>query len=247
MKFKFVQLINNPIRNWILLLAIILLSNSCEPVVAFDKAMPPEVESISSIPLEFIGVYMCESDSSLVYIDNDEIFKESYREFITTRDKVKETEGCSLVAGGIYLPGRKECIPVTFIGEDSISAKVYDIETLFSFREFEVAKYHKGHLFLNIRDKNEHWYTFIFTPNVDGSVEWKLVDVPRDIETIEAITPDYTSIPVGEDKVLYILSPTLVEFEDILEKEYFMDCEYLTPINSEHFYRDAPINHVNGF
>ena len=221
--------------------SLLLLSNACQPVTAFDKPMPPDIESITSIPEPFIGVYLCESDSNLIYIDQHEIYKESLREFYTTRDKVKETENCALVAGGLFLPGRAACIPVEFIGEDSIYAKIYEVDLLFGFRENEIAKYHNGHLFLNLKDKKDYWYTFLFTPNNDGSVEWKLVDVPNVIDSIENITHNYTSIEIEKNRRQFVLSPTLVEFEDILEKEYFLNCEYLTPINSEQFIREIPM------
>ena len=130
-------------------LLILLTAISCEPAVVFKDAMPPEVDAITTIPKQFHGVYMCESDSSRIYIERDHAVQESYYQFITSVERVRESEDCSIVAGGLYLPGRKECIPFEWINEDSITAKVYELDTLFEFADDEVMKLYRGHLFLN--------------------------------------------------------------------------------------------------
>lgn len=225
--------------NLSLLIAALLFAYACQPFVVFDQAMPPETDVLTNIPIQFLGTYVCESDSSLLYIDRDKIYKESYYEFITTRERVAETEDCNILAGGIFLPGREECVPVTSIGTDSIYAQVYDIHTLFSFQENETAKLYKGHLFLNVQDDRKNWYSFLFTPNIDGSIDWNLITVPNDLEKIKAITPDYTTFEVNENTKQYILSPTLKEFDKVLEQEYFLECDHLTPVRSKIFLKDT--------
>ena len=216
------------------LVGIVLWILSCEPGVVFEEAMPPDVESIHHIPVQFTGAYLCESDSSRIFIYDQLAIKESAYEFTTTLDKISETEDCRILDGGLYLPGRKECVPFTYLTQDSISATLYDIDTLFNFRRYEVAKLYKGHLFLNQLDPQEHWITWMLSPEPDGALLLKLIDVPDKIKSVEAITQDYSTRVTEKEKVQYIINPTLVEFDRILKKEYTVECERLTPIILEH-------------
>ncbi len=215
------------------LFLISILASSCEINVFFDKAMPPDVDALEEIPEQFQGVYMCESDSSIIYSSPDLIYKESYFRFVTTVDRIIETENCSIVEQGLYLPGRKECIPFEYISEDLITADIYEIDTLFSFDKYRVAKYYKGRLFLNIGSNKEKWITFMITPSTDGSLIWEYIDVPDNIKTIEEITTNYKAIPAKKDKIKYHLNPTLVEFDRILDDKYMQSCDVLTPVNYE--------------
>lgn len=206
---------------------------SCEPNVLFQEAVPPEVLAIDRLPEEFQGVYMCESDSSRMYADDFIIYNESYHQFVTTLDRIKDTEHCSIIAGGLYLPGRKECIPFEYISEDTITAKVYSIDTLFAFRDNEILKLYKGRLFMNYKNGLDEWVTFMISPMEDGAMNWELIDIPDRVRKVEAITQDYSVRVNVDDEKKYIIKPNLVEFERILDKNYLRPCDVLYPINLE--------------
>ena len=217
-----------------LLIAIIL--TACDHRVKFADPMPPEIDIESTIPDFFLGTYVCESDSSRLHVDKYMAIKETYYIFETSVAEVNETENCSLVAGGLYLLGRKECIPFEFISEDSISAKVYDLDTIFAFRKDEVMKYHLGHLFINYMNKNQEWETWRFTPQLDGSIAFEFLAIPNDEEKIKRAAYDYETRIDSMEKVHYILNPTKKEFEEILTKDYMFQCDILVPINLEKGY-----------
>ena len=206
---------------------------SCEPNVLFEEAVPPEVSAIDRIPIDFQGGFICESDSSRMYADEFIIYNESYHQFVTTLDRIKETENCSIIAGGLYLPGRKECIPFEYLSEDTITAKVYSIDTLFAFRDHEVLKLYKGRLFMNYKNGLDEWVTFMISPMEDGALKWELIDIPDSVRKVEAITRDYTMRVNADDETKYIIKPTLVEFERIIDKNYVRPCDILFPINFE--------------
>jgi hypothetical protein len=216
-----------------LIIISVFLLQSCQLNVLFDKSVPPGIDAIDQVPALFQGVYLCESDSSFIYADRFIIYQESYFEFETTLQKVKETEGCSVVDGGIYLPGRQECVPFEYISEDSITAMVYDIDTLFAFREGEVLKYYKGHLFINYMDDNQNWMTFMITPLEDGALKWDLIEVPNIEKKINDITDQVVSYEDDKKKKKYVINPSLVEFDYILEKDYTRLCDILNPVNFE--------------
>lgn len=227
----------NNISSLLFILSLTFFLSACEINVFFKEASPPGVESISSIPGTFQGVYICESDSSRLYASTNVIYQESYVEFVTTLQNVKETESCSILNQGLYLPGRKECVPFEYIGEDSIRAKIYTIDTLFHFKpEKEVAKFYKGRLFLNKKSELDDWLTWMVTPNSDGTLLWELIKVPNDIDDLVDITHSIKDRPVfklDKDEKQYIINPTLVEFDKILENDYLIKCDVLTPVNFE--------------
>jgi hypothetical protein len=206
---------------------------ACEPNVLFEKAMPPEIDALEYIPEVFHGIYICDSDSSRFYVNQDIILNERYMEFETTLEKVRETEDCSIIAGGLYLPGFKMCVPYEHIGEDSIKARVYMQDTVFIFSEVSVAKYYKSRLFLNYLANDNIWITYMITPLEDGTMHWELIEVPDKLQKIKEITHEVRIKVFDEDTRKYIINPTLVEFDKILEKEYTSDCDYFTPINFE--------------
>jgi len=213
--------------------ATLLMLVSCVPNVLFQEAVPPGVDAINEVPENFQGVFVCESDSSRIYADRFVVYNESYHMFVTAIDRVNETENCSIVAGGLYLPGRKECIPFEYIGEDSIQAKVYSIDTLFSFKDTEVMKLYKGRLFMNYQNDQNEWITYMISPMEDGAMNWEIIDVPDKVHTVEEITHDYKTRKNEDDETMYIIKPTLVEFDRILQKGYSSQCDILTPINFE--------------
>lgn len=209
----------------------------CEPKVIFEQAMPPDVKPLASIPDKFQGVYRCESDGSRMYADKYKVFKESYHQFTTTLERVRETENCSILAGGLYLPGRQECVPFEYLGGDTITAKVYDLDTLFHFGPKQVAKEYRGRLFLNMSDNTGKWMTFMVSPNEDGSMMWELIDIPNKLKDVSEITYNFKTKKNKDDETIYILNPTMVEFDKIINNDdNMMECDILYPINLEDGY-----------
>lgn len=217
----------------VMIIAICMII-SCKPNVLFQEAVPPGVDTISKIPANFQGVYMCESDSSRMYAEENVIYNETYRMFVTPISRVTEREDCSIVAGGLYLPGRKECIPFEYVNEDTIMAKIYSIDTLFSFKNTEAMKLYKGHLFMNYKNKLDEWVTYMITPMEDGAMNWELIDIPDKVKNVEAITHEYKTRKNKDDETMFIIKPTLVEFDRILRQDYMTPCDILIPINLEY-------------
>ncbi len=221
------------ISSVILLLGIIIAIHSCEPNVVFETAQPRDIEAIDKIPEQFQGTFMCESDSTYIKISDFVAFQERRFIFITTIQQVRETENCSIADGGLYLPGRKDCIPFDYLSEDSIRAEIWEYDTLFSFHPDEVAKFYKGHLFLNQKLKTGAWMTWMLTPENNDALTLKLIDVPDNLKTIEKVSHEVRTIPKEDDKYQYVINPTLVEFDRILEMDFLLECETLFPVNFE--------------
>ncbi|MBT8229990.1 MAG: hypothetical protein KJO50_07000, partial [Bacteroidia bacterium] len=104
----------------------------------------------------------------------------------------------------------------------------------------QVAKYYKGHLFLNEQNDNKNWVTWLLSPQEDGRLVLDLIVVPDKKKEVEEITFDYETVKEKE-KVKFIINPTLVEFERILDREYFLECDILTPVNFEDCHFQVPV------
>jgi len=211
----------------------IILFLACDHRVKFADAMPPDIELAESIPDVFLGTFICESDSSRLYINENSAVKESHYLFETSIQRIRETENCSLVAGGLYLPGRQECIPFKYIDGDSVSATVYELDTIFAFRENEAAKYYKGHLFVNYNNEKGEWDTWMFTPQTNGTILFEFIAVPDNERKIIDVTKDFVKRTDANEKIHYTLNPTKKEFDQILNRDYLFECDILTPVNLE--------------
>jgi len=206
---------------------------SCEPTVYFENTMPPHIDPLSEIPGEFQGVYLCESDNNIIYADNLAVYLESHNQFVTSIDQINQTESCSIVEGDLYLSDRKECVPFEYLDDDRILAHVIDIDTLFSFGKNDVAKMYKGRLFLNVKGEFSDWITFMITPQEHGILLWEMIEVPDDLSTLENLTNKYKKKEYYDRDPKYVINPTLKEFDEILDRQYTLTCDYLIPINLE--------------
>lgn len=219
----------------LLFLSIVIsttLLTSCDSNVVFEEAMPAQIGALETIPDEFLGIYVCSSDSSIMYAHENVIFIESYFQFYTTLDQVKETENCNIIDNAIYLPGREECAEFTYVNEDTISVKVNFLDTLFGFRHFEQVKLYKGRLFFNLLDKESHWTSFMVSPKENGVLSFSMIDLSQDLDGLKELKyKELLKNKVGiEKKDQYLIKPTLIEFDMLLERDLTLICDSLVPI-----------------
>lgn len=206
---------------------------ACETKVMFKNAIPPEGKVLRTIPTPFLGVYYSQCDSTILHALPDVIYKEGYFEFTTTTAKIQEEKGCRIADNGMYLRGTKECVPFEYVNGDTINVKLIQKDTLFVISEHQVAKLYEGHLYLNHKDNNHNWIASRVTPRADGSLLWELVDVPNRVEKVREITKDYQSYIRRDDEEIFVLNPTQIEFETLLNKGYLRECDVFIPLTLE--------------
>ena len=215
--------------NYLYLITLVLFVG-CIPNVLFKEALPPDIQAISEFPIEMIGTYVCESDGNIIEITKEAIIKEEYYTVTMPITEIGQSETCAIVDGSLHIEGRQECIPFTYVSEDTISAQVFDLDTLFS-TQTSVLKMYRGHLFVNTLGSDKAWITFMVSHGKYGDLIWKLILVPDEIEQINEITSDVSIVKSEEDKMeKYIINPSLKEFDYILNKDFTIECEQLTPI-----------------
>ena len=216
-------------RYLVILISVVVLS-SCEPKVLFENALPPDTKPLSTIPVEFQGVFYSECDSTVLHATSDVIYTDAYFQFVTTVTSVQEREECKITDQGFYLHGTKECAPFEYLNGDTILVKLHQKDTMFHISKGQVAKLYKGRLFLNSRDVNNNWMTSIVTPGEAGRLHWDLIDIPNKVDKIKKITSDYTSYKRSDDSEIFVIKPTQIEFEKLLSKEYLTECDVFIPL-----------------
>lgn len=223
----------------IVILFLFLSLSACEEGVVFKEANPPGIATIDKIPEIFHGTYMCESDSSIIRIRDYDAMRLSSYSIETSIEEVLESEHCAIVDGGLHIYGREECFPFDYISEDSISADIYLIDTMFAFDEDQKLKYYEGQLFLNTKTLSGNWLTWTLAASEGRSLAFSFVSVPADEEAIGALSQRYETGVIERDRVQYILDPTIEEFDFILSQKYSELCDILIPIDIEHTYPGA--------
>ncbi len=222
-------------KKYSIIIVYLFLIYACETTVTFQQASPPDVAVINAIPDAFIGMYRCQSDSTLIVIDEQAVYSEQLIGFTTTKFRVNETEGCNIKDGGVYFRGIEECVPFKDLGDDRIYVELIDRDTLFAFREGECAKFYKGHLFINHLTQDNSWVTFLLTPQDHHQLLFEYLEIPNNPKAIEAVTLDYRPIAKpDEEEDFFMINPSLIEFEEFLQDKFRVECEVLDLLNFEY-------------
>lgn len=204
---------------------------SCEPKVLFQKALPPEGQKLKSIPANFQGVFYSECDTTILHALDNVIYTEGFFQFKTTLGRIEEEPGCRISDQGMYLRGVNECVPFEYINEDTILVNVVQKDTMFFISDEQVAKLYKGSLYLNHKDENGNWIVSTVTPDEKGRLHWSLIDIPNKVDKIKEITKDYSSYTRDDKEEIFVINPTQIEFDQLLNKEYLTECDVFIPLN----------------
>ncbi|MDA9774200.1 hypothetical protein N9B82_04510 [Saprospiraceae bacterium] len=219
--------------NALLVALVFMLFVSCEPPVVFDSPYPLGVENLEEIPTDFHGVYMCESDSSLIWISDQTIIHESYHYFQTSLERVRETDQCSIVDEMMILPGNNECIPLTYITDSIVRGEYIVSDTLFKNKKYAVARMYKGHLVINTKIEQNEWMIHYLSPD-DGNLYYRSIVDKSNLKQIARITEmeDITEANSKQDR--FLIKPSMKEFDALFHNEkIFIECEYLISVEME--------------
>ena len=206
----------------------------CEPGLVYENAVPPGQENLSEIPELYQGSFVCSSDSTHVYVTNKAIIEEYYHQFVTSIDKIDESENCVIVGRGIHFKNPEVCVPFEYISDRLVTGKIYKVDTLFSISDKQVLRSYKGHLFFNYQMPQGNWVATMLTPTDNAGFTFRLLDMNEDITQIKATTTLVDTKELKDDKVQYIINPTLVEFDKIMDAPNRTACEEFIRINTRY-------------
>jgi len=214
------------------ILFAVLLLGSCTPPVVFDQAYPTDQKDQSTIPSQFQGSFMCESDSALVIISDHEITLHKSHYFTTKVKYLEQRKDCKIEDDKIYVTGREECIPIEVVNDSIVRGTYQETDTLFYMQEGSVARLHNGHLILNQELKPKEWAVSLLTPEYGGDLTFKAITNKTKLKNVRRIT-ETTDITTNQDKKpRHIVSPTMQDFDKLLsDKEIFIECEYLVRVH----------------
>lgn len=202
-----------------------LLASACsEPPVVFEEPQPKDLEPKAYFEPVYRGVFLCESDSALVYVKAKTIHKEKKYSFTTDPVEIDSTPGVELIGNQLWLKEFEDPIPVNVDG-DSITGEMVLKDTLFNLGEDQMLKYFRGHHILNKKIEKNKWEVLILSTDYGLNLRLFEAVMPEDLEKLEKITPvkDIST----EEKEQILLAPTVAEFREILRQQLiFQECDF---------------------
>lgn len=197
---------------------------SCEPTVVFKTPQPKGITEITSFSPQFRGTFFCESDSSLVVIDKNIIYKTHWYDFSIPEDRIHSDSNVIKTGESLFVKDLGDCT-IYKIQNDSVFASVRLADTLFVLSEENILKSYKGHQVMNLKLKDGDYEVIILSLDEDTNLELKMANLPGEVTDLEKITS--VKDVSYEDVEQYQINPTRLEFDEILKQEIvFETCEY---------------------
>lgn len=203
---------------------------SCEPPIIFKTPPPQGVKATNAFMPSFQGTYFCESDSSVVVIGEQVIYKTDWFDFVVPQEKIERDTNISKSGEFLYIKDIGKCA-IYRIKNDTVYASFQLADTLFYMDGVEnVLKEYNGHQVMSLWLQEGKYEVFILSLDDYSNLQLKMATMPGDLEELEKITSikDVSS----EDVEQYEINPSLIEFDEILQKEIvFETCEYFKRID----------------
>ena len=220
----------------LLLYFISIIVVSCTSPVVFDDAYPTKTQLLKDIPDDYQGAFMCESNSTVITINDKQILALEYVFFQENIEKLEERTACTLIDDEIYLDEIEDCIPIEYVGEDSIKGEYVRIDTLFDIFKGHIVKPLKGNLILSQKMETKEYILSVLSRDEYGNVMYRAINENSDLDQLADIT-NMKQISVDRNnEPIFKVKPTQKEFEEILaHPEIFIVCEYLIRINLEEY------------
>lgn len=206
----------------------------CTPPVVFEQAYPSDQEDLNSIPAAYQGAYLCESDSAVVIISDHHIILQRTNYFNTGIRQIEERDDCKIIDDNMYVSGRLECIPITFVNDTTIRGIYKETDTLFVMQQGSVARLYKGHLVINQELRDSEWAVSMLIQESGGDISYRAITNKTNIKNVEIITQTTEITGERDTKPRYKIRPTMIEFEELVKSDkVFIECEYLTRVYLE--------------
>ena len=207
-----------------------LLIWSCnEPPIVFTEPQPTALSPSPYISPIYRGTFLCESDSSIVHVQARTIFKEKNYAIATTKTELEKVDGVKLKDGFIEINGWQK-VEIKEVRGDSIFSDFLLRDTLFDLSPNQIIKSFRGHHIISKKLRAKDWEVIILSLDYDLNLRLSKTILPEDLEQLESITP-VENIST-ESKTQYRISPTVMEFDEILkQKLIFEECDYFNRIH----------------
>ncbi len=202
----------------------VVMFSSCQPPVAFAEPQPVDGRSLVIIPVEYRGVFWCQLDSALVYIDDRSLVKR--KEFLikTTMDEIRTCPNFHIENGSLMVKDRSLHFPVS-MNKDTILCRVILKDTMFTIDAPQnLLRSYKGHLLLNTKLNVDSWTVGILSIKRNGLLSIAQAERANALLKLDSI--DIKRPQWENDRILSRthVSPSLSQFENLIQKGLYIDC-----------------------
>lgn len=202
---------------FVLIVAYIGFSTSCQPPVVFGEPQPVGTEPLLAIPNDYQGIYWCKVDSASLIVDSQAFIKR--KEFLIklTKAELDSSRDLQLKNDRLFVSDWGSSFPIEMKG-DTITSNIVLRDTLFLLGKEQLAKPFKGHLILNTKLDENAWGVTVVSLKAHGLLSIAYADMPEDLTGLDAITPVRTLSEDNERKIQIFITPTKDQFDQIMHQ-----------------------------
>mgnify|MGYP001182264527 CR=1 FL=1 len=191
------------------------LSNS---YIYFDQPQPTEVESITSFPKKFTGIFGRDY-SNLLKVESKYVIKVEIESFDATKEQLDSLPECEFKNNSVYDKATQKAYK-TFVKNDTIQWEVEQLDTIFSFAENESAKIYKSSLILNAAIEGKYQVNIIkfdFSSN-----KYIQLGTRKDFTRIKKLLKiPFDANVESNDTTYVVLKPSRSDFRKLLRMDGF--------------------------
>lgn len=210
---------------FLIILSFILIQiNSCrEPDVIFGEPQPNLYAPLLSFQPIYRGVFLCDSDSSMVHVHAQTVFKEKTFQTKLALSEVTEDDNLSYSNGFLLIESEEQFIQADE-RNDSIYFEVTLKDTLFQIGKNHILKFFRGHHILNKKISKNEWEVEVLSLVGQLDLRYAKAALPDDLQELKEITPIQKTDGATEQ---IMIRPTILELSEILDYELiFNECDY---------------------
>ena len=138
----------------LVILSVLILINSCEPVATFDQPQPINEKPLNVIPEKLHGYYVDSNRASILSVDDKYILRKYDYWISTFKDSL--CVSCQII-GDTLLNTKDSSKELVVIKGDTVFQHYDGIDTLFNISKNNILKKYKGYYFLNIWHRDNSW------------------------------------------------------------------------------------------
>ncbi len=199
----------------LVILSVLILINSCEPVATFDQPQPINEKPLNVIPEKLHGYYVDSNRASILSVDDKYILRKYDYWISTFKDSL--CASCQII-GDTLLNTKDSSKELVVIKGDTVFQHYDGIDTLFNISKNNILKKYKGYYFLNIWHRDNSWEVRKLSLQ-NGVLQIGNISEKEDLEKLRNITESI------DDTISTRFTLTTRQFKNFIIDKGFSDQE----------------------